>query len=88
VIAELRTIFPQARLVGWKYEVDGNRAEVLAKAALQMSLNRSDACVANGPAYGPGFGWLNLKGASCHLEDRASLYAFLMGELQRWQNNS
>ena len=88
LIAELRSLFPGAALVGWKYEVEGTRPEVLAKAAEQLAQNRTDACVANGPAYGAGFGWLEAGGAFRHLEDRAALVAFLTEEATRWQNKS
>jgi phosphopantothenoylcysteine synthetase/decarboxylase len=77
LIAELRSLFPQARLVGWKYEVDGSREEVVAKGVQQIRENRTDACVLNGPAYGPGFGWHGVDGALRHLADRSSLLAFL-----------
>lgn len=56
LIAELRGWFPRARLVGWKYEVDGDRAAVIQAAARQIAACHTDACVANGPAYGAGFG--------------------------------
>lgn len=55
IIAELRRWYPKALLVGWKYEVEGNRDSVLARARQQIADNRTDACVANGPAYGTGF---------------------------------
>lgn len=56
IIARLREWFPRAFLVGWKYEVEGTRDEVLAKAATQLRVCRTDACVVNGPAWGGGFG--------------------------------
>lgn len=56
VIARLRDLFPDALLVGWKYEVDGDRESVLAQARRQLADCRTDLCVANGPAYGAGFG--------------------------------
>jgi phosphopantothenoylcysteine decarboxylase/phosphopantothenate--cysteine ligase len=56
IIAELRTCYPNAFLVGWKFEVDGDRESVIAQARKQIAENRTDACVANGPAYGEGFG--------------------------------
>ena len=56
IIAGLRAWFPQARLVGWKYEVDGDRASALQAAEQQVQDCRTDACVANGPAFGNGFG--------------------------------
>ncbi len=55
IIAELRQWYPQARLIGWKYEVEGDRQRVLALAEQQLAACRTNACVANGRAYGPGF---------------------------------
>ena len=77
IIAELRDWFPQAWLIGWKYEVDGDRSNVLAKAEEQISKNRSDACVANGPAYGEGFGLVTGAGKCEHLPDAMTLYQAL-----------
>lgn len=56
VIGMLRGWFPEARIVGWKYEVEGVREDVLARAISQIRRNGTDACVANGPAFGEGFG--------------------------------
>lgn len=79
LIAEMRGWFPTARIAGWKYEVDGPRDAVLRAAREQIRLNRTDVCVANGPAYGPGFGLVT--GAE-HLPvaDAAGLYEVL----ERW----
>ena len=55
IISELRSFFPAACLVGWKYEVEGDGASVIAKARQQLAENGTDGCVANGPAYGRGF---------------------------------
>jgi phosphopantothenoylcysteine decarboxylase/phosphopantothenate--cysteine ligase len=77
IIAELRQWFPTARLVGWKYEVDGGRAGVIRLAERQLADCRTDACVANGPAYGAGFGLVKGGGAVIHLPDAASLFATL-----------
>ncbi len=73
IISELRNWFPRALLVGWKYEVDGNREAVLRLAQQQISECRTNACVANGPAYGPGFGLITAD-ACRHLDDRVRLY--------------
>ncbi len=54
-IARLRAWFPRAWLVGWKYEVDGDRAAALAAGVAQVRACATDACVVNGPAHGPGF---------------------------------
>jgi phosphopantothenate---cysteine ligase (CTP) len=56
ILAGLREWFPNAWIVGWKYEVDGSHATVLAKAQAQLTSSRSDLCVTNGPAWGDGFG--------------------------------
>jgi len=77
VIAGLRGLFPQARLVGWKYEVDGDRASVLAAAERQLRECRTDACVANGKAYGLGFGLVTEPGACIHYREIQGLYAAL-----------
>jgi phosphopantothenate---cysteine ligase (CTP) len=67
IIAGLRDWFPQARLVGWKYEVDGNRTAVVAAAEKQIRECLTDACVANGAAYGTGFGLVTADGKCRHL---------------------
>jgi phosphopantothenoylcysteine decarboxylase/phosphopantothenate--cysteine ligase len=77
VIAELRGLFPAARLVGWKYEVDGDRASVLAAAERQLLECRTDACVANGAAYGLGFGVVTAPGQCAHVGDRNALFTAL-----------
>ena len=75
IIAELRAWYPRARLVGWKFEVDGDRAGVLRAAEEQLARCCTDACVANGPAYGNGFG-LVTGGADrfIHAPDEAALF--------------
>jgi len=56
LIARLREWFSEARLGGWKYEVDGHPATALARAREQMAAYGTDLCVVNGPAWGAGFG--------------------------------
>ena len=55
VLPRLREWFPQARLVGWKYELAGSRNDAFAKSRAQIEECRADACVLNGAAYGSGF---------------------------------
>lgn len=50
VISKLRSWFPKALLVGWKYEVSGTREEADDKAQQQIEKYQLDAAVANGPA--------------------------------------
>jgi phosphopantothenoylcysteine synthetase/decarboxylase len=64
LIAELRGMFSRATLIGWKYEVDGARETVVEKASRQIFENQTDACVANGPAYGEGFGLVTPEGCT------------------------
>jgi len=80
ILAELRGWFPRTRLVGWKFQVDGARAGALRAARNQIAKCATDACVANGPAYGPGFGLVTSQGRK-HLADPAKLFAALEGLL-------
>jgi phosphopantothenoylcysteine synthetase/decarboxylase len=77
IIAQLRAIYPAAKLIGWKFEVDGNREDVLRLAERQIADCRTNACVANGRAYGPGFGLVTAPGQSTHLADATALFPAL-----------
>ena len=77
LISGLRDQFPQARITGWKYEVDGDRAHVLELARRQICENHTNACVANGPAYGHGFGLVAASGEIMHFSDLNALFAAL-----------
>jgi phosphopantothenate---cysteine ligase (CTP) len=77
IIAELRQWYPAARLVGWKYEVEGDRPAVVAQARQQIADCRTDACVANGPAYGLGFGLVQPAGQVTHLPEPQPLFEAL-----------
>jgi phosphopantothenate---cysteine ligase (CTP) len=82
IIAELRDWFPRASIVGWKYEVEGERAAVIGLAQRQIAECRTDACVTNGPAYGPGFGLVRAGGAHRHFRGNPALFAALAKWLQ------
>jgi phosphopantothenoylcysteine synthetase/decarboxylase len=77
IISHLREWFPQTRLIGWKYEMDGERSQVISRAEQQLSENRTDACVANGRAYGEGFGLVTGPGKCLHVPDPAALFSAL-----------
>ncbi len=77
LIGELRGWFPEAVLVGWKYEVEGDRAGVVSLAARQVAECRTNACVANGPAYGTGFGVVRSDGSCMHQPDGSALFKAL-----------
>ena len=73
IITELRAWFPSARLVGWKFEAEGKRPEAIDAAKEQLARCRTDACVANGPAYGEGFGLIT-RSSQVHLADPPKLF--------------
>ena len=76
IIAELRGWFPRAKIVGWKFEANGRRADALRAAKKQIADCATDFCVANGPAYGKGFGLISASRRK-HFADAAELYAAL-----------
>jgi len=77
IISELRGWFPRALLVGWKYEIDGERADAIAEAEEQIASCTTNVCVANGRAYGSGFGLVTGPGKVIHLEDAGRLFVAL-----------
>lgn len=79
IIVRLRGWFPKARLVGWKYEVDGNRKTSVSHACYQLNSNQTDASVVNGPAYGKGFGLVTHSDSVFHCPDKRALFKALAG---------
>lgn len=77
ILSRLRGWFHAARLVGWKYEVEGARNNVVQLALNQIAESRTDACVVNGPAYGPGFGLVSPAGNCRHLPGTTELFQAL-----------
>src|SRR5579859_314397 len=73
IITELRAWFPSAKLVGWKFEAEGKRPDAIRAAEQQLTKCLTDACVANGPAYGEGFGFIT-RGNHVHLADPPKLF--------------
>ncbi len=86
IIAELRGWFPQAKIVGWKFEADGKRTNALRAAKRQIADCLTDFCVANGPAYGKGFGLVSTNGQK-HLANAQKLFTALEEILQRRMKN-
>ncbi len=78
IISELRGFFPQSKLFGWKYEVEGGNAGALSAGKRQLSANNTDYCVVNGEAYGPGFGVLAKDGSLEHAADASALSELLL----------
>ena len=76
IIAELRVWFPHTKIVGWKFEADGQRADALRAARKQIADCATDGCVANGPAYGKGFNLVSVTGQK-HFVAMEKLFAAL-----------
>jgi phosphopantothenoylcysteine synthetase/decarboxylase len=84
IIADLRAWFPEARLVGWKYEVDGTAEEACSKALHQIEKYYLDASIANGPAVKSGFEFMSAESSNClersheSFSSKVSLASFLV----------
>jgi phosphopantothenoylcysteine synthetase/decarboxylase len=78
ILPHLREWFPGAFIVGWKYELDGDRSAALAKGAAQIRECRTDACVVNGAAYGEGFGILLPDETLTEVADKGGLATALL----------
>jgi phosphopantothenoylcysteine synthetase/decarboxylase len=84
LIASLRKYFPEARIVGWKYEHGITRDELLLEAANQMQQHRTNACVVNGRAFGSGFGICTDAGLIATCDSKQSLANFFV----RWMKKA
>jgi phosphopantothenate---cysteine ligase (CTP) len=62
LILQLRELFANAYIVGWKFELDGTLEDVVREGMQQIRLNRTNACVLNGAAFGSGFGFCTGNG--------------------------
>ena len=76
IIAELRGWFPKSKIVGWKFEAVGRRADAVRAAKRQLADCATDFCVANGPAYGKGFSLVSGSGRK-HYASMERLFAAL-----------
>lgn len=76
LIGQLHDWFPKSQVVGWKYEVEGKREDALAAAQMLLDETKISACVANGPAYGDGFGFVTPAGQR-HIGGTAGLFSAL-----------
>ena len=77
VLPQLRALFPSAKIFGWKFELEGTRDDVLAKAASQLRNCGTDGCVVNGSAWGSGFGVVSSDEAVVEFAGRAELCDWL-----------
>ncbi|MEK0446901.1 MAG: Phosphopantothenoylcysteine synthetase/decarboxylase [Verrucomicrobiota bacterium] len=77
LLPNLSELFPHAKVVGWKFELRGSRAEAITCAQAQLELNHSALCVLNGAAYGDGFGILDHQGLIAQVDTRSELAFWL-----------
>ncbi|MGB9603619.1 MAG: phosphopantothenoylcysteine decarboxylase [Limisphaerales bacterium] len=82
IIAKLRGWFPDAVIVGWKYEIDRPKISFIDLCRKQIEENKTDACVMNGPAYGEGFGLLVKQGNLMHYDTKDTLVEGLVDFLK------
>jgi phosphopantothenate---cysteine ligase (CTP) len=82
VIARLRELFPGAWIIGWKFELDGSPADVVSKGVQQIDKYATNACVVNGSAFGPGFGYCNSSGLVQSVRNKEELADLLLRAVQ------
>jgi phosphopantothenoylcysteine decarboxylase/phosphopantothenate--cysteine ligase len=82
VIRQLRGLFPNSKLVGWKYELEGDKSTALQKGQHQILACKTDACVVNGKSYGDGYGFCTANSEVLHLETPEKLAEHLTAWLK------
>jgi phosphopantothenate---cysteine ligase (CTP) len=83
LIGRLRDLFPNAYIVGWKFELEGNPADVVQEGLRQIEVNRTDACVVNGNAFGTEFGFCTSQGLIRILPTKDALSDWLLAIVGR-----
>jgi phosphopantothenoylcysteine synthetase/decarboxylase len=83
LIRHLRELFPNAYIVGWKFELEGTPADVVKEGVRQIQSNRTDACVVNGSAFGPGFGFCISQGLLRTVPSKDALADWLLDRLSK-----
>lgn len=73
LLPRMKDWFPEAAIIGWKFEAGGTREEALAAGGRQITACGTLACVVNGPSYGEGFGILRTGAEPIHCHDRNGL---------------
>ncbi len=85
LLPALRAIFPAAKIVGWKYELNGSPGDAEARAREQISANSTQACVVNGAAWGGGFGFIEPGREVIRLAGKPTLCAFVAEWIRAWK---
>lgn len=76
VLPEMRGLFPEAMIVGWKFEMDGGEGEAVERAREQVARGGSDVCLVNGPAFGEGYAAVGREGVLERIGDRSAVAAW------------
>jgi phosphopantothenate---cysteine ligase (CTP) len=77
LIRHLRDWFANAYIIGWKFELEGTPGDAVKEGVRQIELNRTNACVVNGSAFGPGFGFCTAQGLVRTLPTKEALANWL-----------
>jgi phosphopantothenate---cysteine ligase (CTP) len=77
LIWRLREWFAGAYIIGWKFELEGTAGDAVKEGVQQIELNRTNACVVNGSAFGPGFGFCTAQGLVHTLPTKEALADWL-----------
>jgi phosphopantothenate---cysteine ligase (CTP) len=94
LIRRLRDLFVSAYIIGWKFELEGTPTDVVREGVRQIELNRTNACVVNGNAFGLGFGFCTSRGLVRRLPTKDALSDWLAEVVARdekpgsWENLS
>jgi phosphopantothenoylcysteine synthetase/decarboxylase len=78
LIRRLRDMFSSAYIIGWKFELEGTPMDVVQKGVRQIELNRTNACIVNGSAFGPGYGFCTGQGLAYTLPTKEALSDWLL----------
>ena len=83
ILNKIRSIAPKVKIIGWTWEADGSKTEILKAAQGQISECHTDACILNGPAYGDGYLFMPAEGDSTACQDPAALGHVIAAFLKR-----
>ena len=73
ILNRIRTLALQSKIIGWKWEAEGTKAEAIDSARSQITECRTDACILNGPAYGEGYLFVPAQGDPTSCPDPVTL---------------
>jgi phosphopantothenoylcysteine synthetase/decarboxylase len=83
LIRRLRGLFANAFIVGWKFELEGTPTDVVREGIQQIESNGTNACIVNGGAFGPGFGFCTRRGLVRTLPTKDALSEWLLEVVAR-----